>query len=358
MSTKSRSPYPSRRPRGRPPTSRPRGDSRTRLVKAPSASSDVTSYGSASIVQMGRTARVSHTEMFAMALDGYPTFDIQYFDINPGNSILFPWLSLVAQAYEKYSFQSIDIHYIPSCGTATYGVQGVYFDSDSTDEAVSNLFEAADQRKSIQGPAWASNKLHLDHVTLRGPVLERYIYLGTDLTSARDNYCGQIFIFAGNGASGVIPGRWSISYTVDLIEPQIDRTAIDRSLTAKISGSPTDRTKPFENCVVTGGTGVRISPGGTSLYFDKSGWYEVDTETWGGTVTATPPACTYSSGISSQKLLCATLTNAGATLQRWTNSFFASAGSSMVVDFSGSMATIANIIARISGWSQVAMDDA
>lgn len=53
--------------------------------------------------------------------------------INPSTESVFPWLSQIAGAYEKYTVNSIGFEYVPSCSTLADGILYLAFDHDPSD---------------------------------------------------------------------------------------------------------------------------------------------------------------------------------------------------------------------------------
>jgi hypothetical protein len=60
---------------------------------------------------------VTHRE-FVRDITGSPTFEYKTFDICPTESAAFPWLSVMAQAYEQYEFLGLLACYVPTSGDA------------------------------------------------------------------------------------------------------------------------------------------------------------------------------------------------------------------------------------------------
>lgn len=75
------------------------------------------------------------------------------FDLNPAcwnNSRL----SLVAKTYEKYRYDHMTLHYIPSVATSTAGTTAVYFEPEVYDNVVNSVSAALTHHDSIAGPIW------------------------------------------------------------------------------------------------------------------------------------------------------------------------------------------------------------
>ena len=59
--------------------------------------------------------------------------------INPGNKNLFPWLSTIAPAFEKFKVHKLNCHYVHTCAATLNGQYAMYIDYDSRDTAATSL---------------------------------------------------------------------------------------------------------------------------------------------------------------------------------------------------------------------------
>jgi len=66
---------------------------------------------------------VKHSEVVESSLNATgPKFSLmKRYDINPGNSIAFPWLHTIARCYDKYSFKKFSVTFIPYVATTQVG---------------------------------------------------------------------------------------------------------------------------------------------------------------------------------------------------------------------------------------------
>jgi len=66
---------------------------------------------------------VKHSEVVESSLNATgPKFSLmKRYDINPGNSIAFPWLHTIARCYDKYSFKKFSATFIPYVATTQVG---------------------------------------------------------------------------------------------------------------------------------------------------------------------------------------------------------------------------------------------
>lgn len=85
------------------------------------SSNSIVSRASDNIPMMHKTDQsvtIRHRE-FIKTVTGSQDFTVQdSFQINPGNPLLFPWLSTIANRFQEYRIKGMVFHYIPTSGTA------------------------------------------------------------------------------------------------------------------------------------------------------------------------------------------------------------------------------------------------
>lgn len=59
--------------------------------------------------------------------------------ISPSTASVFPWLSQIAGAYEKYVIHTIRFDYVPSCSTLADGIIYLAFDHDPSDVTLNDF---------------------------------------------------------------------------------------------------------------------------------------------------------------------------------------------------------------------------
>nr|WRQ65084.1 structural protein [Tolivirales sp. gcode 6] len=90
-------------------------------------------YKAPSMVSEGTSIVVRHRELIT-ELTASVSFEPGSSRINPGDSDVFPWLSGIAQRYEKYKFRKLKFTIVPQVPTTQAGSLGLYFDYDPTDQ--------------------------------------------------------------------------------------------------------------------------------------------------------------------------------------------------------------------------------
>jgi hypothetical protein len=69
----------------------------------------------------GQTVTIRHREFISTIKSSVGFVVSDSFQLNPGNSKTFPWLSTIASSFQEYRFKGIVFHYIPTSGNAISG---------------------------------------------------------------------------------------------------------------------------------------------------------------------------------------------------------------------------------------------
>lgn len=108
-----------------------------------------------------RTVRIMEKERVA-TLAGSADFTIQKtLKINPALPAFLPWLSTMAQLYEKYRVKSIRVMYHNLCGTSTAGNVLMSFDPDVLDSAPADAIAFSQSTRYIDGAPWRCLTLNI-----------------------------------------------------------------------------------------------------------------------------------------------------------------------------------------------------
>lgn len=102
----------------------------------------------------GGTVRVKNRE-FIMDLDGATEYGATSFLINPGNVVVFPWLSNIATSFEEYRFTRLCLRYETYVGTDQKGSVMIAWDYDVADDVPISKQELLAFYGAIRCPAWS-----------------------------------------------------------------------------------------------------------------------------------------------------------------------------------------------------------
>ena len=167
---------------------------------------------------------VEHSEyicdMRAAASESFPTTATQYqFPANPGSDNLFPWLSTLAQNFDEYKFDYLELHYEPIVGTNVPGKFVAVFDPDVLDEFPDTKQHMLEAKVQIDESVWLRNQ------KLRVPkqLLNEWLFVRPGaVPSGADQHvydCG-VFNLALPGAAGQgTVGEVFVSYKCRLRTP-------------------------------------------------------------------------------------------------------------------------------------------
>lgn len=169
---------------------------------------------------------VEHTEylmdMRAASSESFPTvvngIQPQLF-ANPGQNQSFPWLSTLAQNFDEYMFDYLELHYEPIVGTNTSGKFVATFDPDVLDEFPDTKQQMLQAKVQLDESVWIKNQ------KLRVPrdLLKQWLYVRPgSVPSGADQHVYDVGVFnlALPGAAGAgTVGEVFISYKCRLRTP-------------------------------------------------------------------------------------------------------------------------------------------
>lgn len=211
--------------RNRNRQARPKNQKSGPLVKVPAAQTRILRPSKpASVSTRDRVTTVMHSEYVApitMRTEPTPLFS---YPTNPGLAQSFPWLSGMANLYEKYKFRSLVYEYVPVCPTTSYGEVILSFDHDANDEGPNTAYEALSYADSCGAAPWCPMKLKVNLDTDKmlytrpGPIIA--------VTDLKTVDIGAFYVLiegaaTSAGVAGNTLGRLMVHYTVDFYVPQL-----------------------------------------------------------------------------------------------------------------------------------------
>jgi hypothetical protein len=164
-----------------------------------------------------KTVRIMERER-VFTLNGSAAFKVQKtIQVNPALPAFLPWLSTMAQLYEKYRVKSIRVMYHNLCGTSAAGNVLMSFDPDVLDSAPSDAVSFSQSTRYIDGAPWRM-------LTLNIPGSNQALFTrsstpptGSDLKTY--DY-GQIHIATEAMADESAVGYVEIAYDFEFLERQ------------------------------------------------------------------------------------------------------------------------------------------
>lgn len=143
-------------------------------------------------------------------------------NVNPGNYDLFPWLAGVARRFESYQFTRLEFEYSTISTTIDRGYAALVIDYDPTDAQPTTKSQALQYQSTIKCAVWQS----AIHKSTSQNLHKRKTYFVQTSTSpptgTSDTHdTGRLFVCAGSNNSAQKIGELWVSYTVELMTPQL-----------------------------------------------------------------------------------------------------------------------------------------
>jgi hypothetical protein len=239
-------------------------------VQAPAAYGAVQHRGSSTLyptlMQQGGRMFVKNYELISALTAGNGAFQLQSFTTNPGIPSSFPWLTSVAQGFQKFKWHYLRYFFSGSCSTTTAGKVYVEVSYDYLDTTPSSLAQVMASDTASSGPAWFGGAISKEKAfdpRLNGDAnifvdvdcakfTHPYYYVrstsvsssnGGSLTGAPTGGIGTLAFVPGTsvessaepaviytGGSGVTngtaPGELYAAYVIEFFEPVAPATAI------------------------------------------------------------------------------------------------------------------------------------
>jgi len=157
---------------------------------------------------------IQHREYLG-EISGNTTFGITSYEINPGLSTAFPWLSSIAPSFEKYKVTRMSYEYVNIAATSERGRVTMAFDYDVLDENPTSKVELFQYAGASEGAVWSSLNLPVKNIP------EKFTRVGTVSSSDKKTYdAGKLLVGVSNTASTTIVGEIFVNYTIELNTPQ------------------------------------------------------------------------------------------------------------------------------------------
>lgn len=237
--------------------------------------------------------RIKHRELL-LSVVGSAAFTVAAaVPINPGLPTSFPWLSIIAQAWEEYEFHSLKFHYFTRTGTSVPGSVLMVVDYDAADdppvgEQVASAYEGA-----VEDAPWKDISLNVRKAAMIGPAKKHFLRnaaLPANL-DIKTYDVGQFFLCTLDGTA--VPwGKIWVEYDVEFTIPQLPPSGGTVVLGGTISSNGGETTlSPFGTNPAINIQSVGIDMDNSStLTFSRPGTYLCAYQVTGVGLTAFPSA--------------------------------------------------------------------
>ena len=153
--------------------------------------------------------------------------------INPGNPLLFPWLSEIATRFESYKFKALRFIYEPQCATSSAGTVMMVIDYDDADSPPDNKTQFMSFKNATRSPPWfaGNNESAPSDLSKRSTYFVRNSSQASS-TDSRLYDTGQFYLaYEGPAlAASFYAGELYVEYDVCLMTPALESSALSGSV--------------------------------------------------------------------------------------------------------------------------------
>jgi len=243
--------------------------------------------------------RIRHRE-YITDIFGSVNYNVVSFSVNPGLATTFPWLNIMAVAYESYKFSNLSFHYETLAPTTSVGTVMMAADFDPTDTAPDSKTSLMSYQDACRGPIWGEFNMVASSGNL-SKMKQKFLRFG-NLATGQDvllfDAC-TFYVATQQCANTNAIGELYVEYDVELITPQLDLTAYAVATSARaISSAGQTVALPLGNGALTTSGGVPILYNTTTgaLTLTVPGQYLLTYSVFGTSITSTAATATGSSG--------------------------------------------------------------
>lgn len=163
--------------------------------------------------------RVRHRE-YIKDIAGSVAYAVEQIAINPGLSVMFPWLSQMAGLFESYKFNQLSFEYKTESATTAKGKVVLSVDWDAADAAPLSKQLQLQERTKLDCSAWAVARMNCDQADLWKFGPQRYVRSGAVANTDIKTYdVGNLNVGTQGMADTSAVGELYVAYDVELITP-------------------------------------------------------------------------------------------------------------------------------------------
>ncbi len=221
--------------------------------------------GKAPIIKATRDCcNIKHRELISDVV-GTSAFTVaSSFNVNPGLSSTFPWLSVMAQGWEQFRFKNIRFIYKTRTGSNTAGSLMMAPDYDSADGPPATEQVASSYSQVIEDAVWkditcvlkTSNEGIKRHFVRTGPLAQNLDIKTYDVAT--------LHLCTNDGSDGVKWGKLWVEYDIDFFVPQLPSNGANSLAGGRITpGGTISPINPF-------GTAPVLDPQSVGLTIDNA----------------------------------------------------------------------------------------
>lgn len=251
--------------------------------------------GKAPAIKSSRdTCNIKHRE-FIGNVQGSAAFTVgNTFSVNPGLRATFPWLSIMAQAWEEYRFRSLRFCYYTRTGSNTQGSVMMAPDYDASDDAPATEFVLSSYDEVVEDAPWKDMCCVLKANLMSGAGGRRHFVRSGALAPNQDIKLydvARFFVGTVDGAA-VSWGKLWVEYDIDFYIPQLPPAgALQVSGGRFFGGGTISLANPMGDAPTGDPDNVGIAIGNNStITFETPGSYIVEVQQTGTALLTLPLA--------------------------------------------------------------------
>lgn len=183
-----------------------------------------------------RSTRIKHRELID-TIPGSVGFDVHdSYNINPGLSSTFPWLSSQAAGWEQYRFHALKFEYITRAPTSATGSVILSPDYDPQDAPPSSELVAMSYRDASEDAPWKDQAVKLEPSSMYPLGPRKYIRSANIPYTDIKTYDSGVMHVSTVGQAGTDSiGKLFVEYDVELFVPQTESSGSASDLSANSS---------------------------------------------------------------------------------------------------------------------------
>lgn len=151
------------------------------------------------------------------------------YTLNPGNSLLFPWLSPMALNFEEYKFRYLKLKFVSSLGANYRGMVYMAFDPDVDDPVYTSVQQLATSQYSCYTQVHESMEMNIPQRAMDTIGKSRYVQAEG---SARTADAGRLYFWVDHLdsaiTSNILVGNIMVEYEIELRVPQFRVNQLSR----------------------------------------------------------------------------------------------------------------------------------
>jgi hypothetical protein len=221
-----------------------------------------------------RGCRIVHRELVS-SITGSSSFSVAFtYNLNPGLSTTFPWLSVEAQGWEQYVFRKLRFCYYTRCATSTPGSIMLVPDYNASDSSPLSEQIASSYRDVVEEVPWTVEFCcELDPRAMLEPGNRKFVRTGS-LAANLDvkTYDSGILFVCTTDGTAVNWGKLWVEYDVEFFVPQLPPLGVASQTGGLIVGvSPS--TSSFFGTAPTITGGILLTATVDTITFNQTGQY-------------------------------------------------------------------------------------